>query len=69
MGRSSRSPNFEKTPCVWSHGDGLGRKIDPTRNPPRRCLTKGDIQSLTEKEAKRLEQTTASSDTIENIMI
>eukprot|EP00959_Pyramimonas_sp_CCMP1952_P159085 3326966-Pyramimonas_sp.AAC.1 len=34
MRRPSRSPNFGRTPWVWSRGDRLGRRVDPTSHPP-----------------------------------
>ena len=48
MRRPSRRPNFGKTPWVWSHGDGLGRDVDPTCNPESACLTEADYAPLEE---------------------
>ena len=48
MRRPSRSPNYGETPWVWSHGDGLGRDVDPTCNPESACLTEADYAPLEE---------------------
>eukprot|EP00959_Pyramimonas_sp_CCMP1952_P373601 7824278-Pyramimonas_sp.AAC.1 len=63
MERPSRSPNFEKTPWVWSYGDGLGRKVDPTNPSPRLCMAKADDQPIADNEAKLTEQRWKNPDT------
>eukprot|EP00959_Pyramimonas_sp_CCMP1952_P143629 3006967-Pyramimonas_sp.AAC.1 len=49
MRRPSGSPNFGRIPWVWSHGDGLGRRADPTNHPPAECLTEADYQPTAER--------------------
>eukprot|EP00959_Pyramimonas_sp_CCMP1952_P395989 8296981-Pyramimonas_sp.AAC.1 len=55
MGRPSRGPNFERTPWVWSRGDGLGRSGDPTNRPPAEFVTKADYQPIDGGEVRRIE--------------
>eukprot|EP00959_Pyramimonas_sp_CCMP1952_P393641 8248367-Pyramimonas_sp.AAC.1 len=56
MGRPSRSFNFAETPWVWSHGDGPGRRVDPTNHPPGERLTKTDCQPTGEGEGHLVER-------------
>eukprot|EP00959_Pyramimonas_sp_CCMP1952_P353261 7401094-Pyramimonas_sp.AAC.1 len=56
MGRPSRSPNFERAPWAWSHGDVLGRRADPTCSPREVLQTKDDYQPLDDHQAQRFEQ-------------
>eukprot|EP00959_Pyramimonas_sp_CCMP1952_P137190 2870686-Pyramimonas_sp.AAC.1 len=42
MGRPSRSPNFNRAPWVWSHGDGRGHCADPNATPYEEQLTESD---------------------------
>ena len=62
MRRPSRSPHYNETPWVWSHGDGLGRCVDPTNHAPHQCLTEDDYMKVddvardtTEREWRRLD--------------
>eukprot|EP00959_Pyramimonas_sp_CCMP1952_P174694 3651129-Pyramimonas_sp.AAC.1 len=49
MRRPSRRPNFGRTPCVWSHVDGLSRSVDPANHSPAECLTEADYQPIAER--------------------
>ena len=41
-----RSPNFMRTPWVWSHGDGLGRCVDPSSAPEHERLYEEDYVEI-----------------------
>eukprot|EP00959_Pyramimonas_sp_CCMP1952_P371598 7781226-Pyramimonas_sp.AAC.1 len=56
MGRPSRILTFEKTQWVWSHGDGLRRKVDPTNHPLEQRLAKDDCRPITEDVANLIER-------------
>eukprot|EP00959_Pyramimonas_sp_CCMP1952_P227364 4753404-Pyramimonas_sp.AAC.1 len=56
MGRPATSPNSERTLWVWSHGDGMGRRVDPANHPPAECLTKADYQPIDVDEFRRVER-------------
>eukprot|EP00959_Pyramimonas_sp_CCMP1952_P341766 7159502-Pyramimonas_sp.AAC.1 len=44
MRRPSRSPNFRKTPWVWSRGDGRGYCADPDATPCTEQFTEDDYE-------------------------
>ena len=61
MKRPSRSPNFGRTPWVWSHGNGLGHCVDPSNAPEHDHLYEHDCvpiddmaRDITEFEWRRL---------------
>eukprot|EP00959_Pyramimonas_sp_CCMP1952_P038800 812318-Pyramimonas_sp.AAC.1 len=61
MKRPSRSPNFDRVPWVWSRGDGLGRRADPTNHPPAECLTEADYQPIDKRGINRTDDSGSTS--------
>eukprot|EP00959_Pyramimonas_sp_CCMP1952_P328612 6879790-Pyramimonas_sp.AAC.1 len=55
MRRPSRSPNFKRTPRVWSHGDGRGRCAGPNVAPHHERLTENDYDPATRGERAQTE--------------
>eukprot|EP00959_Pyramimonas_sp_CCMP1952_P319506 6685771-Pyramimonas_sp.AAC.2 len=53
MRRPSRSPNFKRTPWVWSHGGGRGYCTDPNATPYEEQLTESDYDHATSDEISR----------------
>eukprot|EP00959_Pyramimonas_sp_CCMP1952_P321358 6724729-Pyramimonas_sp.AAC.1 len=56
MRRPSRSPNFKRTPWVWSHGQGRGNCTDPNRTP---CDKRQTDENYLPAAATEIEQTKA----------